>query len=364
MLLAVLGLLFAAASNAQDDRVVVQFPMWDWDITIRPITATGLGDPVEIPLWGEAAIAFDLSQVEPDLGTPDDPRPLPEGQRASIPTELVELSLRSVDPVVLPGLGVLGRVEVRLDEEDMTGRGRINVSAEKGFLVGDSFFDVFVEVELIPEDGNDNGNNNRNEERMVLRTSPETPLRLGMEFTPENRIPANDVFWLPGWSWLINVPAPGFLGPILIDSVSNPWDVVVDVHTFFTPEVECVETVNPHGKTVPPAGKTTLPGPKGGQNEDGFYEFLVEAPDPQLFRLFVSDANGSGPFGPFGSGDKVKITEAPGGKASSKPMGSSNGQAGAIKAHITLTDDAIVTAVDVVGNVVATISCLVPPPPK
>ena len=33
----------------------------------------------------------------------------------------------------------------------------------------------------------------------------------------------------------------------------------------------CLESVNPHGQTIPPAGNTTLPGPKGGQNEDGFY---------------------------------------------------------------------------------------------
>ena len=34
----------------------------------------------------------------------------------------------------------------------------------------------------------------------------------------------------------------------------------------------CTETVNPHGQNVPPAGSTTLPGPNGGQNEDGFYK--------------------------------------------------------------------------------------------
>jgi len=37
------------------------------------------------------------------------------------------------------------------------------------------------------------------------------------------------------------------------------------------PRASCIEYVNPHGQTIPPAGSTTLPGPKGGQNEDGFY---------------------------------------------------------------------------------------------
>ena len=129
------------------------------------------------------------------------------------------------------------------------------------------------------------------------------------------------------------------------------------------PAARCVETVNPHGSNVPPAGKTTLPGPRGGDNEDGFYELLAKDNLPGLVSIFVTDAFGSGPFGPFLPGDKVKITEAPGGPASSKPMGSSNGQAGAIAAHINLLGDAIMNAVDAAGNVIS-ISCLVPPPPK
>jgi hypothetical protein len=124
------------------------------------------------------------------------------------------------------------------------------------------------------------------------------------------------------------------------------------------PEVACVETVNPHGENVPRAGQKSK-----GQNEDGFYQLLAvddNDPDPQIF---VSDVNGSGPFGPFSSGDNVKITEAPGSTPGSKSMGSGNGQAGAIAAHIKLTGDAVVTAVDAAGNT-ASASCLVPPPPK
>jgi hypothetical protein len=37
-------------------------------------------------------------------------------------------------------------------------------------------------------------------------------------------------------------------------------------------EAACWEIWNPHGQTTPPAGSTTLPGPNGGQNEDGFYQ--------------------------------------------------------------------------------------------
>lgn len=131
-----------------------------------------------------------------------------------------------------------------------------------------------------------------------------------------------------------------------------------------TAPLACIETVNPHGKKVPPAGRTTLPGPKGGQNEDGFYELVVTDEDAGVVQIWVTDALGSGPFGPFLPGDKVKITEAPGGTPSKKKMGSAKGQAGAIADHITLNGDALVYAVDAAGNQSASVSCLVPPPPK
>ena len=123
------------------------------------------------------------------------------------------------------------------------------------------------------------------------------------------------------------------------------------------PELSCTETTNPHGKKTPPAGSTTLPGSKGGQNEDGFY--LVEASDvldPKL-DIWVSG------FGPYVSGDKLKVTEAPGATPSEKKMGSANGQAAAIAAHLTLNADPVVVVTDASGNK-TTVACLVPPPPK
>lgn len=130
------------------------------------------------------------------------------------------------------------------------------------------------------------------------------------------------------------------------------------------PEVECLETVNPHGDNVPPAGKTTPPGPKGGQNEDGFYQLtaLDEVdPDPQIF---VEDTGSGTVFGPFASGTKIKYTEAKGAPPSQKKIGSGKGQAGAVDWHITGNGDAAVYAVDASGNEASPVSCLVPPPPK
>ena len=115
----------------------------------------------------------------------------------------------------------------------------------------------------------------------------------------------------------------------------------------------CVESVNPHGQTTPPAGSTTLPGPNGGQNEDGFY--LIGSD----FGTDVTVVTGGVTFGPFASGSVIKYTQAPGAVPSIKTIGSSTGQAGAVNVHITGPDELVVVSND--GN---TTTCLVPPPPK
>ena len=119
----------------------------------------------------------------------------------------------------------------------------------------------------------------------------------------------------------------------------------------------CTETTNPHGQNVPPAGSTTLPGPNGGQNEDGFY--LISSNTG--VNVFVKDLGSGTIFGPFPSGTKIKYTQAPGATPSQKKIGSTNGQAGAVKYHITGTGDAFVFPT---GELNHGVNCLVPPPPK
>jgi hypothetical protein len=127
--------------------------------------------------------------------------------------------------------------------------------------------------------------------------------------------------------------------------------VTISVVDTTAPEVACVEGVNPSGKNVPQAGGNK------GQSNDGFYELVAsDACDPEP-QIFVTDAAGAGPFGPFASGDVVKITESPSATPTSKPMG------GAVSAHIILGSDAVVLAEDASGNS-ASVVCLVPPPPK
>lgn len=132
------------------------------------------------------------------------------------------------------------------------------------------------------------------------------------------------------------------------------------------PQAACIETVNPHGKTVPPAGSTTLPGTKGGQNEDGYYMMLASQ-DKSLAgspTVWVEDLGSGTLFGPFANGDKMKYTEANGATPGSKKIGSANGAADAVLTHITGTGDAAVFAVATDGEASAKVLCNVPPPPK
>ncbi len=152
-----------------------------------------------------------------------------------------------------------------------------------------------------------------------------------------------------------------------LSDLGTPYGLALQLNT--PPEAFCNETVNPHGKTVPPAGSSTLPGPKGGQNEDGFYEVSADDADgPDPLEVWVEDTGSGMIFGPFPSGTKIKYTEANGATPSIMPMGgnngSGNGQANAVDWHIRGTGDAAAFAVDGLGAVSPQVSCLVPPPPK
>jgi hypothetical protein len=130
------------------------------------------------------------------------------------------------------------------------------------------------------------------------------------------------------------------------------------------PEVWCIETVNPAGKNVPPAGSTTLPGPKGGQNEDGFYELNARDNFDLNPEIWVVDSETGVTFGPFASGTKIKYTEANGAEPSIKEMTSAKSKADAVDWQIKGQGDMILMAIDSSGNVGSCDCCLVPPLPK
>jgi von Willebrand factor type A domain/HYR domain len=116
------------------------------------------------------------------------------------------------------------------------------------------------------------------------------------------------------------------------------------------PITRCVETTNPSGKNVPRARNT---------NPDGFFAlFAVDIADVSPDIFIRDSADPSVEFGPFPSGTKIKLTQAPGATQSQKPG------PGAIDWHIKLKGDALLVATDFSGNESDPISCLVPPPPK
>jgi hypothetical protein len=122
-------------------------------------------------------------------------------------------------------------------------------------------------------------------------------------------------------------------------------------------EGSCVEYVNPHGATIPPAGQTS-PGtnPNSGQNPDGFYQ--IGASDSS--DVYVIDTATGTTFGPYPSGTVIKYTEANGATPIEMQIGSTKGQAGAVTVHILGQGD---PAVQPVNGGTMTI-CYVPPKPK
>ena len=129
---------------------------------------------------------------------------------------------------------------------------------------------------------------------------------------------------------------------------------IITVPDTTPPEAACAPTTNPGGSNVPAA-----PGNGGqGQNQDGFYELTATDNVDDDPDIFLVDAASGVQFGPFPSGTKIKLTQAPGATPNQKPG------PGVIDWHITIQGDAFVYAVDASGNVSARVACLVPPPPQ
>lgn len=130
------------------------------------------------------------------------------------------------------------------------------------------------------------------------------------------------------------------------------------------PLAACLPGPNPHGKKIPPAGNSSLPGTKGGQNEDGFYDLMAQdLVDPNPLVYVVDEATGH-LFGPYPAGTIVKWTQAPGAQPSEKKIGSTKGEARAVDYHLRGQGDMLIYAVDASGNASNPLVCLVPPLPK
>ena len=122
--------------------------------------------------------------------------------------------------------------------------------------------------------------------------------------------------------------------------------VVVHVVDTTAPVVACLETVNPHGKKVPPAQSSD------GKNRDGFYELSAEDICDPAPEIYVVDTGSGMVHGPFGSDIKIKYTVDPDAMPEIKKIGSDKGKAkaGAIDWHIIGNGDALAVAVDFSSN--------------
>lgn len=112
-----------------------------------------------------------------------------------------------------------------------------------------------------------------------------------------------------------------------------------------TPPVSaCTPSVNPAGK-VPSSA-----------NPDGFYQLSATDIVDTAVQVYVRDtAGGSVNFGPYPSGTKIKLVQAPGAVPTVKPG------TGDVDYKITLRGDARIVGVDDAGNISAAVTCLVPP---
>ena len=135
--------------------------------------------------------------------------------------------------------------------------------------------------------------------------------------------------------------------------------------------------VNQGGKDKDPKGKNpkdkTNNGKKKGKkdkkpknpNPDGFYEVSVAAIDNSDtdVEVYIGTSNDPFIFAIEPGKMVIKFTEAPGSAPQIKNMGSksTNGRSSAVEYHITLPSDPIITAVDSVGNVISSKTCIVPP---
>jgi hypothetical protein len=130
--------------------------------------------------------------------------------------------------------------------------------------------------------------------------------------------------------------------------------VRIAIEDVTAPVVGCAETNNPSGGNVPNSGENAG---NSGQNPDGFYVLsATDNVDPSS-TVFLTDSVSGMTFGPWPSGTKIKLVQAPGATPGVKEG------SGDIDFKVTINGDAIITSIDAAGNVGRAV-CLVPPPPK
>ena len=153
------------------------------------------------------------------------------------------------------------------------------------------------------------------------------------------------------------VPPPGTTFPLgastvtctATDAAGNTGSdtAVMRVVDTTPPVAACTPTNNPSGENIP-----------GSYNPDGFYQISATDIVDTAVDIFIRDAaDPSITFGPFPSGTKIKLVQAPGAQSKVKEG------TGDIDYKVTLRGDALIVGIDNFDNASAPAVCLVAPPP-
>ncbi|MEV8506390.1 vWA domain-containing protein [Actinoplanes sp. NPDC051475] len=119
--------------------------------------------------------------------------------------------------------------------------------------------------------------------------------------------------------------------------------VSIKVNDTTPPVAGCVPGTNPAGNT--PASS----------NPDGFYTIGATDLIDTAVDVFIRDTASSAVFGPYPSGTRIKLVQAPGATPNVKPG------SGTVDYKVTLKGDASIVGVDDAHNTSAAVLCTVPP---
>jgi hypothetical protein len=154
------------------------------------------------------------------------------------------------------------------------------------------------------------------------------------------------------------VPPPGSTFPLgattvtctATDAAGNTGSdtAVMRVVDTTPPVAVCTPTNNPSGDNTP-----------GSYNPDGFYQISATDIVDTAVDIFIRDAaDPSVSFGPFPTGTKIKLVQAPGAQSKIKDG------SGDIDYKVTLRGDALIVGIDNFNNASTPAVCRVAPPPK
>ncbi|MCO6458616.1 MAG: choice-of-anchor D domain-containing protein [Pirellulaceae bacterium] len=297
----------ASPEQGRQAQLTFAFPWW-WEVVIDPVPRDGVDPPPQtVMLEGIAELRtsdyLDPATgqiVAPLAGNDGLPLPPPPGVPLVVETEIVAMSLSSVQPIFVvdsffdvfldlsPGLPQPGRVQVQLQNN-------LPPTGAAG-LVGDSFFDVFFDIAFVdPATG---------ERHVTSVADPANPqqrgaMRVGMAFGPVNPpptpspIPPRDIRWMPTFFWQTGTARE--LRDLLPDgTLGTLWDEIIAIHA--VPHAETDKPVRPMVEPALTFGNTYLGSIHGYKFEDVNFNGMDDN-EPRLAGVLITlsgDVDGDG----------------------------------------------------------------------